>query len=114
VRIVDVDPQSQAFMTELAAFATRPAVSVHNVMAVGGLALVTYYQDGLRVLDLGDPTAPVEIAHFQSWPGALPGYGNIFYEGAIGVDYDAAERLVYLADTHRGLFILRLDEEIPR
>ena len=84
-------------------------MSVHNILADGELAYVTYYQDGLRVLDLSDPTEPTEIAHYQTWPGPEAGYGASFYEGAIGIDLDREKGLVYLADTHRGLLILRLD-----
>jgi hypothetical protein len=108
VRIIDVDEESSEFMREIGSFQTRPWVSVHNIMAVGEVALVTHYQDGLRVLDLSDPTAPSEIGHFQSWRGpgnASPG----FFEGAIGVDHDPVRDLIYLADTHRGLFVLGLD-----
>jgi hypothetical protein len=110
VRIVDVDPASETAFTEIGSYQTRAPVSVHNIMAVGELALVTYYQDGLRVLDLADPTSPVEIAHFATWPGNQPGYGSSFYEGAIGVDYDAERDLILVADTHRGLLVLQLDE----
>jgi hypothetical protein len=109
VRIVDVDPDSQTAFAEIGAYQTRAPVSVHNIMAVGELALVTYYQDGLRVLDLADPTSPAEIAHFASWPGNQPGYGRSFYEGAIGVDYDAERDLILVADTHRGLLVLQLE-----
>ncbi len=110
VRIVDVDDEtSVAFLNEIGSYETRPSVSVHNIMAVGELALVTHYQDGLRVLDLSNPTKPKEIAHYATWPGAAPGYGRNFYEGAIGVDYDPETGRIFLADTHRGLFILTLD-----
>ncbi len=109
VRVVDVDPASETAFQEIGSFQTRPQVSVHNIMAVGERALVTYYQDGLRVLDLADPTAPVEIAHYASWPGTGDRYGRDFFEGAIGVDHDAERDLVLLADTHRGLLVLTLD-----
>jgi hypothetical protein len=109
VRIVDVDPASVAFLDTLGAYQTRPQVSVHNILAHDNLAFVTYYQDGLRVLDLADPADPVEIAHYHTWPGAEPGYGDGFYEGAIGVDYDATSGHIYVADTHRGLWVLALD-----
>ncbi len=109
LRVVDVDPDSATAFEEIGAYQTRPEVSIHNVMALGEEALVTYYQDGLRVLDLSDPTAPVETAHFQTWPGPEPGYGRMFYEGALGVDYDSDRDLVLLADTHRGLLVLSLD-----
>lgn len=109
VRIVDVDPESDAFMTEIGRYQTRPQVSVHNILAHEDRAYVTYYQDGLRVLDLSDPTNPTLIAHYHTWPGPDIGYGFGFYEGAIGVDYDPDSQIVYLADTHRGLLILSMD-----
>ncbi|HUH02272.1 MAG TPA: hypothetical protein VML75_09755 [Kofleriaceae bacterium] len=110
VRIIDVDDESVAFLDVLGTYQTRPEVSVHNIMAAGELALVTYYQDGLRLLDLADPTAPLEIAHFHTWdPSSSLGnsYGYSFFEGAIGVDYDPDSQVIYLADTHRDLLILR-------
>lgn len=109
VRIVDVDPASDTAFEEIGSYETRPQVSVHNIFAVGERAFVTHYQDGLRILDLSDPTDPTEIAHYQTWPGAEPGYGEGFYEGAIGIDYDAERDLLLLADTHRGLLVLTLD-----
>lgn len=107
VRIVDLT--TAPTYEEIGSFETRPQVSVHNIMAVGERALVTYYQDGFRVLDLSNPAQPTEIAHFATWKGTQPAYGNSFYEGAIGVDYNPDNGDIYLADTHRGLFILRLD-----
>ncbi len=109
VRVIDVDPASSTAFQEIGAYQTRPAVSVHNIMAVGEIALVTYYQDGLRVLDLADPTSPVEIAHFATWPGTRPEYGRSFFEGAVGVDYDSERELILVADTNRGLLVLTLD-----
>lgn len=110
VRIVDVDDGSDDFLTEIGSYQTRREVSVHNIMAVGELALVTYYQDGLRVLDLSDPAAPIEVAHYQTWTGVAESNGLSFYEGAIGVDFDNATELVYVVDTHEGLRILSLDK----
>ncbi|HTE55712.1 MAG TPA: hypothetical protein VK698_32885 [Kofleriaceae bacterium] len=114
VRIIDVDPGSSTAFQEIGSYRTRPQVSVHNIMAIDELALVTYYQDGLRVLDLSDPEDPVEIAHFDSWTGVGPDYGRGFFEGGIGVDHDAGRDLVLLADTHRGLLVLTLDRPTAR
>jgi hypothetical protein len=109
VRIIDVDPASETAFKQIGEYETRPQVSVHNIMAVGEIALATYYQDGLRVLDLSDPEKPTEVAHFASWRGVGPDYGLGFFEGAIGVDHDAERDLILLADTHRGLIVLTLD-----
>jgi hypothetical protein len=111
VRIVDVDPASETAFEQIGEFQTRPQISVHNIMAIGERALVTYYQDGLRVLDLSSPEDPAEVAHFASWRGSGPAYGRSFFEGAIGVDYDAERDLVLLADTVRGLLVLALDPD---
>lgn len=47
-------------------FSTRPGVSIHNVEVVEGIAYISYYIDGLRVVDLRDPEHPREIAHFDT------------------------------------------------
>jgi hypothetical protein len=109
VRIVDVDNGSVDFLNTIGEYETRRHVSVHNILAHGDRAYVSYYQDGVRVLDLSDPTDPQEIAHYRTWPGPAPGYGSSFYEGAIGIDLDPGQSTVYVADTHRGLFVLRTD-----
>jgi hypothetical protein len=114
VRIVDVDPTSADFMEEIGSYQTQEAVSVHNIMAYENLAFVTYYQDGLRVLDLSDPTDPREVAHYRTYDADAPYYSHSsIFEGAIGVDYDPTTRTIYVVDTHRGLIMLHLDEELP-
>jgi hypothetical protein len=104
-KIIDVDPNSSDFMTEIGRYQTRPQVSAHNVIAVGNKAYAAYYQDGVRVLDLSDPTAPSLAAYFNSWkPSASPGSR---FEGAVGIDVDTERGLIFVADYPRGLLILR-------
>ena len=109
VHIVDVTEGTPAFATSIGEWGTRPEVSAHNIMAFGSRAYLTYYQDGVRVLDLSDPTHPTAIAWFDTWPGYSPDYGTSFFEGAVGLDVDLANELVYVADTKRGLIVLHLD-----
>ena len=106
VRIIDVDDSKPTFLSTLASYQTREAVSVHNILCHGDRAYVTYYQDGLRILDIADPTRPKLVGHFHTWPGFGPDTGFGFFEGAIGVDVDPATGTIYLADTHRGLLVL--------
>lgn len=104
--VVDVDPASPAFMTPIASWQTRPWISIHNIMAFGARAYLTYYQDGVRVLDVSDPRAPVQIGYYNTWDpqGALA--TSAFYEGAVGLDVDPVRKLIFVADTPRGLIIL--------
>jgi hypothetical protein len=64
---------------------------MHNMLIRDGIAYIAYYQDGLRIVDLSDPTAPVEIGHYNSWnrDGGTGPFG-----GAIGVDLTDAGDVV--------------------
>ena len=105
LRVVDADQSSPTYMELLGELELRPWVSIHNIMAAGSTAYVTWYQDGVRLIDLGNPAAPALTGYFNTWEG---GPGNSFFEGAIGIDLDLGEKLAYVADVHRGLLILRL------
>jgi hypothetical protein len=109
LQIYDVDPASPTFLDEIGSWQTRRQVSIHNMMLVGTKLYIAYYQDGLRILDVADPTAPQEIAHYQTLDPARPSLPGVFdsFDGAIGIDVDPATGLIYLADVSRGLLILR-------
>lgn len=46
---------------------SSPAVT-HNVYTRDGLLYAANYRSGIRVFDLANPTAPVEIGYFDTWP----------------------------------------------
>lgn len=105
VSIVDVDEASPEFLQTLGEFRMREEVSVHNIMAFGERAYIAYYQNGLRVLDLSDPTQPSQLSYYNTWDPARA--RGEFFEGAIGVDLDRERGLIFVADTEAGLIILR-------
>lgn len=105
LRVLDGDPASPTFMTVLGQYATRAETGIHNLALVGDLAFIAYYQDGLRVVDLADPTAPVEIAHFRTWDPATGSLGP--FAGAIGVDV-AADGTIVVVNYEGQVFRLRL------
>ena len=41
--------------------------SVHNVLIRGDVAYLSYYQAGLEVLDISDPSQPTRIGWFDTW-----------------------------------------------
>jgi hypothetical protein len=103
LRVFDGDPASASFMTELGRYQSRPEVGIHNFELVGDRAYIAYYQDGVRVVDLSDPTSPREVAHYNTWdPESAPGGA---FEGAFGVR--VVDGLIYVADSERGLLIFR-------
>ena len=106
LNIVDVDPASPSFMTSIASWQTRPWISIHNVMAFGSKAYMTHYQDGVRVLDLSDPVHPMQVGYYNTWDPQGDRATGAFFEGAVGLDVDLARKLVFVADSPRGLLIL--------
>jgi hypothetical protein len=105
--IVDLDPQSPTFMQSFAQWKTRDYVSIHNIMIFGTKAYFTYYQDGVRVLDVADPAHPAQLGYYNTWDPQADYTTSDFFEGAVGLDVDPARHLVFVADSPRGLLILQ-------
>ncbi len=75
--------------------------SIHNLFRLGDRLFVSYYMCGVRVLDISDPRAPVEIAHADV-DGATPGLTGFWgvYPAA-----RAADTLVYASHMDRGALV---------
>jgi hypothetical protein len=109
LRIFDIsDPanpvQVSAFATENTfneAVATQGTWSVHNPEVVGNTAYVSWYNDGVRILDISRPQAPREIG-FWTGQGAPA--------GAPAVDIWSVvphRNLLLASDRNYGLYILQ-------
>ncbi|HLL20711.1 MAG TPA: hypothetical protein VK427_01195, partial [Kofleriaceae bacterium] len=107
--ILEADATSPAFLLPISSYKTRDHVSIHNIMAFGTKAYVTYYQDGVRVLDVSDPARPKLVGHYNTWDPNAPTSTSAFFEGAVGLDVDLERKLVFVADSPRGLLVLRDD-----
>jgi hypothetical protein len=70
--------------------------TAHNPVSLGRYALVSWFADGVRLLDLHDPDHPSEVA---AWTAEN---GSRIWGVALSGD------LVLLSDVRDGLFILRL------
>ena len=70
--------------------------SIHNPFVRGSTAYISWYSDGIRVVDISQPSAPREIASF------VPDYVFPFVWG-IYVDRD----LIFASDFETGLYILK-------
>jgi hypothetical protein len=103
LRVLDGTIGAPTFMADIGRYQTRPEVGIHNFEVHGDLAYIAYYQDGVRIVDLSDPTKPREVAHYNTWdPETAPGGA---FEGALGIR--KVGDLIYVADDVRGLLILR-------
>lgn len=72
--------------------------SGHYFRMKDGLVYMSWYGQGTRVLDITNPYEPVQVAYFR--PDGTSSYTPLLYEG-----------LVYVADSGRGIDILRLQQD---
>jgi hypothetical protein len=86
--------------------------TIHNNFIVGTDVYISWYSDGVRVVDASDPTHPQEVAYFvppadqnpvkPSQRGVLNNDAQVW-----GVVVDEATGLVYASDMNTGLWILQ-------
>jgi hypothetical protein len=87
--------------------------TIHNPLLVGETLYASWYSDGIRVLDVSDPTRPTEIAYFVPPAGhnpVKPSQRSVLSQTpqVWGVYYDAERDLVLASDMNTGLWILRV------
>jgi hypothetical protein len=104
LRVLDVtDPDKVVKIGELQ---LRSQSSIHNMVLVGTRLYVAWYHEGVRVLDVSEPSQPRQIAYFNTFRETDFERGYSFYEGAIGMRVPG-DGYVYVVDSSRGLLIFR-------
>jgi LVIVD repeat len=120
LRVLDVSnptapKQIGEFRTQNALGIGDPAAgdfTIHNPLVVGNDVYISWYTDGVRVVNTKDPRNPKEVAFFvppASQQPIKPSKRFVLTNTTQvwGVAYDASTRLVYASDMNSGLWILR-------
>ena len=81
----------------------------HNPYIKGDYAYVSYYEDGVQVIDLTDITNPTLIGYYDTFPNNLD-YGSYF--GCWGVYPYLPSGNIIASDRKYGLHILSFDETL--
>jgi len=111
LRIWDVkDPSNPV---QVGTFATPDALSgrtdgffsIHNPVVRGNTAYLSWYGNGLRIVDISQPSAPREIGSFVP-PGAEDPY-EFFPTGPNVWGVVLERNLILLSDINAGLYVLR-------
>jgi hypothetical protein len=84
-----------------------PGKSIHNAFVQGNYLFIAYYTDGLRILDISDPSIPIEVGFYQTYQGST----SVMFAGAWGVyPYYPSGKLV-VSDMNTGLYALTFDRK---
>lgn len=90
--------------TAVGSFALRPEISVGGIDLVGSRLYLAYHQDGLRIVDFATPSAPTQVAHYNTWN--LAETSGEFFEGLVSLQVARdGSGLIYALDTKRGLMV---------
>jgi uncharacterized protein (TIGR03437 family) len=113
IRIFDISDPSQPLLKSnfTAQSFGKTSFSAHNPYIVGNLLFVSWYQAGLLVIDIKDPSAPRFLGGYDTFDEGTGGING--YEGAWGVFPFLGLDRVLVSDLDRGLFILDTTAAVP-
>ena len=90
---------------QVAEWSATQAGIVHNVYIKGNRAYAAYYTEGLQVLDITDPTSPLLVGFFDTFPGTSGGF-----RGCWGAYPFLPSGHILVSDITNGLFIVRVED----
>jgi choice-of-anchor B domain-containing protein len=98
------DITDPSFATLSGIWSPNPRSMPHNAIIEGGIAYISYYTAGTRLVDVSDPFAPEEIAYFDT----VPATNQAAFNGCWGVFpfYPQSPGLFVVSDMTKGLFVL--------
>jgi hypothetical protein len=105
-RLRALDVSDAAHITEVGRFELGQGSTVVGLTLVGSKLYVAYNQDGLRVLDMSNPSTPRQIAYYNTWRETDSGRGRAFLDGLSGVKVPG-DGYIYATETSRGLLVFR-------
>jgi hypothetical protein len=97
------DPDSPILLSTInRATAGIDATSPHHPHLHGNLLFLPWYEAGLQVFNITNPSNPIHIGSFDTYVGTTP----TSYAGNWGVDLSMGLNRVFLSDRNRGLIVV--------
>ncbi|MFZ1461042.1 MAG: choice-of-anchor B family protein [Ignavibacteria bacterium] len=84
---------------------------VHNIETYGNYAVIAHYTAGIRILNISNPSNPVEVAWYDTYPSS----NSTNFSGCWGV-YKFSSGKIIGSDISNGLFVIKTNfimTEIP-
>lgn len=108
IHIIDV--QNLSNIQPVQSFTPEPFTTSHNPYLIGNdLAIISCYQDGLLIYDISQPSNPIKIGFFDTFPQGGANVGNYFgatYRGNWGAYPYLPSGIIIANDMQNGVFIL--------
>jgi hypothetical protein len=105
-RIRALDVTDPANIAEVGRFEMRAESTVGGLTLVGSKLYVAHTQDGLRILDMSNPSTPRQVAYYNTWRESDAGRGRTFIDGLSGVKVPG-DGFIYATETSRGLLVFK-------
>ncbi|WP_411965392.1 PA domain-containing protein [Haloferax sp. YSMS24] len=84
----------------------RGTYSVHNIIVEDDMVYISWYSDGVLILDISDPANPVEVARYspsgQDFEDQNGGIQDVW-----GIDKEKNSPWIYASDRNGGLYVLK-------
>jgi hypothetical protein len=106
VKVLDVSDLQN--LTVMSTFKSNTGPTPHNPFIVGNTCYIAYYQDGLQVYDVSNPSLPINVGYFDTHNQTPLGgpYPSPSYQGAWGAYPFLPSGNVLVSDMQNGLFVL--------
>lgn len=106
VKVLDVSDLQN--LTVMSTFKSNVGPTPHNPFIIGNTCYIAYYQDGLQVYDVSNPSSPVNVGYFDTHNQTPLGgpYPSPSYQGAWGAYPFLPSGNVLVSDMQNGLFVL--------
>jgi choice-of-anchor B domain-containing protein len=102
LRVWDIRDVNNIF--QAGEYTTHPQATIHNVHVRGDFAYASYYAEGLRIIDMTDPTLPAEAGFFDTHPEWVTGQ-----RGTWGVYPFLPSGTILISDIETGLWVFSFD-----
>ena len=86
-----------------------PSKSGHMIEIRWPYAFIADYEQGLRVLDIRNPTDPMEVGFYDTYNYRIPFEPGGVAFGAYGLDVRNADGMIVVADDYSGFWAFKMD-----
>lgn len=101
------DIRNKTAPVEIATWSSNPTASIHNSFVNGNFIYIAYYSEGLRILDITNPSIPIEVGFYDTF--TLP--NPPVFSGAWGVYPYFPSGKIAVSDINSGLYVFTFNKK---